>query len=85
MTAVNIENGVSPPSITVQDLTYVFSDKSKGLEDVHFDLPSGSRTLLIGGIIKKASMTQSTELTNLSEWGWEDNTSSNSIRQTDGS
>ncbi|KAJ5545369.1 ABC transporter [Penicillium sp. DV-2018c] len=39
---------VTTPSIEVQNLTYKFQDGSNGLEDVHMNLPSGSRTLLIG-------------------------------------
>lgn len=37
------------PSIHVQNLSYKFKDGTAGLEDVHLDLPPGSRTLLIGG------------------------------------
>lgn len=37
------------PSIEVQNLSYKFQDGSAGLQDVQLNLPSGSRTLLIGG------------------------------------
>ena len=50
MTAAS--NGVqanSTPSIKVKCLSYAFPDGSSGLQDVALDLPSGSRTLLIGG------------------------------------
>lgn len=50
MTVTNPKEGISLPSIAVQDLTYAFPDKSKGLQDVSLELPFGSRTLLIGGI-----------------------------------
>ncbi|KAK1149938.1 CCR4-NOT regulatory complex component [Aspergillus melleus] len=36
------------PSIHVQNLTYQFQDGSSGLTDVNLQVPSGSRTLLIG-------------------------------------
>ncbi|KAF3403466.1 hypothetical protein F1880_009505 [Penicillium rolfsii] len=36
------------PSISVKDLSYKFQDGSEGLQNVHLDLPAGSRTLLIG-------------------------------------
>ncbi|KAI9923562.1 hypothetical protein ASPWEDRAFT_24461 [Aspergillus wentii DTO 134E9] len=36
------------PSISVQGLSYKFQDGSSGLTDVNLDVPSGSRTLLIG-------------------------------------
>lgn len=39
------------PSIKVQNLNYKFQDGSDGLKDVGLSLPSGSRTLLIGGLI----------------------------------
>lgn len=38
------------PSINVQNLSYKFQDGSDGLKDVGLSLPSGSRTLLIGGM-----------------------------------
>ena len=37
------------PSIEVKGLNYKFQDGSTGLNDMSFHLPSGSRTLLIGG------------------------------------
>lgn len=37
------------PAIQVKGLTYKFPDGSTGLKDVSFELPRGSRTLLIGG------------------------------------
>lgn len=37
-----------PPSITVSDLSYTFPDYSTGVNHITFDLPPGSRTLLIG-------------------------------------
>lgn len=42
------------PSIAVQNLSYKFQDGSAGLENVQLDLPSGSRTLLIGGNSQEA-------------------------------
>jgi CCR4-NOT complex subunit CAF16 len=37
------------PTITVRGLTFTFPDSTTGLTDISLDLPSGSRTLLIGG------------------------------------
>ena len=39
------------PTIGVKGLSYAFPDGSSGLRDVVLDLPPGSRTLLIGGMI----------------------------------
>lgn len=39
------------PSIDVHGLNYKFQDGSEGLKDVELNLPSGSRTLLIGGLL----------------------------------
>src|SRR5438034_307488 len=36
-------------SIKVKGLSYKFQDGTIGLSDINFDLPAGSRTLLIGG------------------------------------
>lgn len=47
-------NGTSAelaPSIDVKSLSYAFPDGSSGLTDVILNLPSGSRTLLIGGTV----------------------------------
>jgi ABC-type phosphate/phosphonate transport system ATPase subunit len=40
---------IKEPSIKVRDLSYKFPDGSSGLQHLDLDLPSGSRTLLIGG------------------------------------
>lgn len=45
-----IDKGVAP-SIDVKSLSYAFPDGSSGLRDVFLDLPPGSRTLLIGGLL----------------------------------
>lgn len=37
------------PSIKIKGLTYKFPDGSTALNNINLDLPSGSRTLLIGG------------------------------------
>lgn len=42
---------VGPPRIVVNGLSYRFQDGSPGLENVNLDLPPGSRTLLIGGML----------------------------------
>lgn len=42
-------NGIRVPSIEVNNLNYSYPDGSGGLRDVEISLPSGSRTLLIGG------------------------------------
>jgi len=41
------------PSIGVKDLSYAFPDGSSGLKEVFLDLPPGSRTLLIGGLLPR--------------------------------
>ena len=46
----------STPSIKVDGLSYAFPDGSSGLQDVTLDLPSGSRTLLIGGELPRRRM-----------------------------
>lgn len=45
------------PSIVVQGLTYRFQNGAPGLNNVDLDLPSGSRTLLIGGKNSIATLT----------------------------
>jgi CCR4-NOT complex subunit CAF16 len=47
------------PSIKVQHLNYKFQDGSDGLKDVGLSLPSGSRTLLIGGLAPLTSYLES--------------------------
>jgi CCR4-NOT complex subunit CAF16 len=44
------EKGIAP-SIDVKNLSYAFPDGSSGLQDVFVNLPPGSRTLLIGGLL----------------------------------
>lgn len=39
------------PSIDVKNLSYLFPDGSSGLKEVFLQLPPGSRTLLIGGML----------------------------------
>ena len=39
------------PYIDVKKLSYAFPDGSSGLQDVILNLPAGSRTLLIGGMM----------------------------------
>ncbi|KAK5119016.1 hypothetical protein LTR62_000227 [Meristemomyces frigidus] len=39
---------MSPPTITVTDLTFTFPDSTTGLTNINLDLPAGSRALLIG-------------------------------------
>ena len=57
------------PSIKVKSLSYSFPDGSSGLHDITLDLPAGSRTLLIGGMIGWADIVDHTLIV-LSEWGW---------------
>ncbi|EGC48311.1 CCR4-NOT transcription complex [Histoplasma capsulatum var. duboisii H88] len=53
-------------SIQVRNLSYNFADGTVGLTDVSFDLPSGSRTLLIGVTpLRWKSITQPTVQANL--------------------
>lgn len=41
------------PSIDVKNLSYAFPDGSNGLKEVFLNLPPGSRTLLIGGLMSR--------------------------------
>jgi ABC-type phosphate/phosphonate transport system ATPase subunit len=49
-----IDRGIAP-NIDVKNLSYAFPDGSSGLKDVFLQLPPGSRTLLIGGMLSLSS------------------------------